>query len=264
MPDIALVSVILPTYNEAGNIIPLVEAIDRAITLPHEIIVVDDNSPDGTSRLMQEEIDAGRIPGLRLETRMTDRGLTKSIWRGIELARGDTVVWMDCDFSMPPEKIPELLQKVREGYDIAVGSRFVAGGSAKQGTLGAANESFIATVLSRGLNLVLRLAISPKFRDYTSGFIAVRRDVFRQIRLTGDYGEYFMDLMARAMMLGYSFVEVPYVNAVRRVGESKTAPNLRVLFRRGIRYLAMILRLWRLKVCRLCGGSIADRNALPS
>jgi dolichol-phosphate mannosyltransferase len=119
-------------------------------------------------------------------------------------------------------------------------------------------------ILSRALNLVLRLAISPKFRDYTSGFIAVRRDVFRQIRLTGDYGEYFMDLMARAMMLGYSFVEVPYVNAVRRVGESKTAPNLRVLFRRGIRYLAMILRLWRLKVCRLCGGSIADRNALPS
>ncbi|MDD5041370.1 MAG: polyprenol monophosphomannose synthase [Candidatus Peribacteraceae bacterium] len=264
MADITLVSVILPTYNEAGNIVPLIEAIHRAVTLPHEIIVVDDNSPDGTSRLVRQVIDAGQIPGLRLETRMTDRGLTKSIWRGIELARGDTIVWMDCDFSMPPEHIPSLLQCIREGYDIAVGSRFVAGGSAKQGTLSAANESFLATVLSRGLNLTLRLALSPRFRDYTSGFIAIRRKVFRQIRLTGDYGEYFMDLIVRAMMLGFSFVEIPYVNAVRRSGESKTAPNLRVLFGRGLKYLAMILRLWRLRIQHLFGGSVADCNVLPA
>ncbi|MFH0851131.1 MAG: glycosyltransferase [Candidatus Peregrinibacteria bacterium] len=262
--DIHLVSVILPTYNEAGNIIPLVEAIDRAIILPHEIIVVDDNSPDGTSRLVREMIDAGSMPALKLETRMTNRGLTRSLWRGIELAHGDTVVWMDCDFSMPPQKIPELLQKIQEGFDIAVGSRFVAGGSAKQGTLGAANESFLATVLSRGLNLALRIAISPRFRDYTSGFIAVRREVFRSIRLTGDYGEYFMDLIARAMMLRFSFIEIPYTNEVRRAGESKTAPNLRILFQRGLKYIVMILRLWGLRIRHLAGGSITDRDALPS
>lgn len=261
---IHLVSVILPTYNEAGNIVPLIEAIARAITLPHEIIVVDDNSPDGTSRLVQDVIDAKRIPGLRLETRMADRGLTKSLWRGIELSRGDTIVWMDCDFSMPPAKIPELLQKIREGCDIAVGSRFVAGGSAKQGTLSAPNESFLATMLSRGLNLALRLALSTRFRDYTSGFIAVRRDVLRSIRLTGDYGEYFMDLIVRAIWLHFSFVEVPYNNAVRRAGESKTAPNLRVLFKRGLKYLAMILRLLGMRLKHLTGGSIVDRNALSS
>lgn len=264
MSDISLVSVILPTYNEAGNIVALIEAIDRAITLSHEIIVVDDNSPDGTSRLVQQMIDSGRISGLRLETRTKDRGLTKSLWRGIELSRGDTIVWMDCDFSMPPAKIPELLAKIREGFDIAVGSRFVQGGSAKQGTLSASNESFLATVLSRGLNLVLRLALTPRFRDYTSGFIAVRREVFRSVRLTGDYGEYFMDLIMRAIWLHFSFIEIPYINAVRRSGESKTAPNLRTLFRRGLKYLAMILRLWGLKLKHLAGGSIADRNALPS
>jgi len=264
MSDIALVSIILPTYNEAGNIVPLIEAIDRAITLPHEIIVVDDHSPDGTSQLVQEVIASGRLPGVRLETRMADRGLTKSLWRGIELAHGDTIVWMDCDFSMPPAKIPELLQKIREGFDIAVGSRFVTGGSAKQGTLSSPNESFLATVLSRGLNLVLRIALTPRFRDYTSGFIAVRREVFRSIRLTGDYGEYFMDLIMRAMWLRFSFVEIPYINAVRRTGESKTAPNLRVLFKRGLKYLAMILRLWGLRIRHLAGGSIADRDALPS
>jgi dolichol-phosphate mannosyltransferase len=263
MSDISLVTVILPTYNEAGNIVPLVEAIHHTITLPHEIIVVDDNSPDGTSRLVQELMDSSRIPGLRLETRMADRGLRKSIWRGIELASGDTVVWMDCDFSMPPQKIPELIEKVQEGYDIAVGSRFVAGGSAKQGTFRAPGESFIVTALSRILSLVLRITLSPRIHDYTSGFIAIRRDIFRRIRLTGDYGEYFMDLIVRAILLGFSFVEIPYVNEVRRVGESKTAPNLRVLFRRGLKYLWMIVRLQWVRLKFLCGGSIVDRDALP-
>lgn len=265
MTAINLVSVILPTYNEVGNIIPLVEAIHASLSAwPHEIIVVDDHSPDGTFALVQKAIDSGNIPELRLETRMADRGLTKSIWRGIELARGDTIVWMDCDFSMPPEKIPELLAKVHKGYAIAVGSRFVPGGSAKRGKLSAANESVLATFLSRALNLVLRLALSPRFRDYTSGFIAIRREVFTKIRLTGDYGEYFMDLMIRAIMLGYSFVEIPYANALRRSGVSKTAPNLRILFRRGIKYLVMILRLWILRVKHACGGSIESLNALPT
>lgn len=264
MRDIALVSIVLPTYNEALNIVPLIEAIDRAVPAPHEIIVVDDDSPDGTSALVEQLIATGHIPGLRLETRRTDRGLTKSLWRGIELSRGDTIVWMDCDFSMPPEKIPELLQRIRDGYDIAVGSRFVKGGSAKQGTLSAENESFLATVLSRGLNWTLRIALTPRFRDYTSGFIAIRREVFRSVRLTGDYGEYFMDLIMRSILLGFSFIEVPYANAVRRAGESKTAPDLRTLLRRGLKYLAMIVRIWRLRVKHWFGGSIVDAHALPA
>jgi dolichol-phosphate mannosyltransferase len=264
MHDIRFVSVILPTYNEVENIVPLVEAIDRAIPFAHEIIVVDDNSPDGTSRVVREVIDAGHLSSLRLETRTANRGLTKSLWRGIELSRGDTIVWMDCDFSMPPERIPELLAKVSEGYDIAVGSRFVAGGSAKQGALAAEGESFFATLLSRFLNLTLRLCLSPRFRDYTSGFIAARRGVFTKIRLTGDYGEYFMDLMFRAILLNFSFVEIPYVNALRRAGESKTAPNLRILFRRGVKYLWMILRLWGIRLLALFGRSMEDHDALPA
>lgn len=265
MLDLRLISVILPTYNESGNIVGLIEEIHAALSaFPHEIIVVDDDSPDGTSRLVRDVIDSGRIPGLRLETRMTDRGLTKSIWRGIALARGDVIVWMDCDFSMPPEIVPVLLSKITEGYDIAVGSRFVTGGSAKQGTLAAANESALATILSRVLNMMLRLVLSSKFRDYTSGFIAIRRQVFTQIRLRGDYGEYFMDLIVRAMLLGYTFIELPYINALRRSGESKTAPNLRILFKRGLKYLAMILRLFVLRIYHLLGGSITDADALSS
>ena len=119
--SISLVSVLLPTYNEAGNIADLIKDIHISIVDPHEIIVLDDNSPDGTSGIVQGIIDSGEGPNLRLLTRMLDRGLTKSLKDGVKLANGDTVVWMDCDFSMPPSVIPDLLDQVKNGYDIAVG-----------------------------------------------------------------------------------------------------------------------------------------------
>jgi dolichol-phosphate mannosyltransferase len=259
--NIDLVSVILPTYNEAGNIVDLAEAIHKAITQPHEIIVVDDNSPDGTSQLIQELIDSGRVPGLRLETRTADRGLRKSIWRGIELAKGDTVVWMDCDFSMPPAVIPQLLAKVGEGYDIAVGSRFVSGGSQKEHAEG---ESRLAIVLSSILNVVLRVVLHFRFRDYTSGFIAIRRDIFKNIRLKGDYGEYFIDLMFRSILLKHPFVEIPYNCESRRSGESKTAPNLLILQKRGIQYLLVLLKMQSIRLRALFGLRITDSDALTA
>lgn len=262
-PEHRLVSVILPTYNEAGNIVELVRTIHREIKQPHEIIVVDDNSPDGTSRLVQDVIDCGDVPGLRLETRTADRGFTKSIWRGIELSRGDTIIWMDCDFSMPPEKLPELLGKVEEGYDIAVGSRFVAGGRYKEVTGdGGPEESRLAILLSRFLNWFIRMSLHPGFHDYTSNFVAIRRDVFKKVRLHGDYGDCFMDLMVRSILLGYSFIEIPYICMPRKTGESKTGSTLRQLFRHGFKYLKMIVRLWGVRVKHALGFSIADRDGL--
>lgn len=242
VPRISLVSVILPTYNEAGNIVDLCKAIHAVITQPHEIIVVDDNSPDGTSQLVGDLIESGTVPGLRLETRLTDRGLTKSIRRGIELASGDVVVWMDCDFSMPPAVIAQLLHKIEEGADIAVGSRFMKGGSAKDG---GENESMLVIVLSRLLNITTRLLLSWKFHDYTSGFIAVRKTVLDHIPLRGDYGEYFMDFIYRAILCRYAIIEIPYVCVPRRAGESKTAAQM---WRFGRKYLKTLGRLVVLRI----------------
>lgn len=252
--EIHLVSVVLPTYNEAGNIVDLCLAIHHAITQPHEIIVVDDNSPDGTSRLIQELVTSGSCPGLRLETRLTDRGLTKSIQRGIDLSQGDTVVWLDCDFSMPPEIIPQLLGKIEAGYDVAVASRFIAGGKYKESNRWfGGEESRAAILLSRFLNWFLRHALFASFTDYTSGFIAIRRDVLQKIRLNGDYGEYFIDLLFRAILMGHPFIEIPYVNIPRRAGESKTGTSFRHLFRRGLPYLWTIVRMWGLRAGYLVG-----------
>ncbi|MBI1813302.1 polyprenol monophosphomannose synthase [Candidatus Peregrinibacteria bacterium] len=251
--EIRLVSVILPTYDERENIVPLLEAIHREIRFPHEIIVVDDNSPDGTSKAVSDFIRDHHASFVRLETRLSDRGLTKSIRRGIEFAKGDTVVWMDCDFSMPPEKIPELLAKVEQGIAIAVGSRFVAGGSTKDFDAGGGKrESALVILLSRFLNWLTRMTLIPSFHDYTSGFIAVRREVLDAVPLRGDYGEYFMDLMVRAILQGFSFVEIPYTCVPRRAGETKTGGSLRMIVRRGIKYLSVLGRLWMLKLGMLC------------
>lgn len=248
---ISLVSVILPTYDEAGNIVDLIRAIHAAIAPPHEIIVVDDDSPDGTSRLVADLMASGGVPGLRLETRLTDRGLTKSIRRGIELARGDVVMWLDCDFSMPPEVMPALLSKIEEGYDIAVGSRFIAGGSAKDHAEG---ESKAAIALSKLLNVLTRLLLSRRFYDYTSGFIAVRKRVLAEVPLRGNYGEYFMDFIYRALLKGEKIVEIPYASVPRRAGESKTAAQM---WRFGKNYLSTLARLFGLRVRHAFGAKTA-------
>ncbi|TSC59225.1 MAG: dolichol-phosphate mannosyltransferase [Candidatus Peregrinibacteria bacterium Greene0416_19] len=247
--EITFVSVILPTYNEVENIVPLTEAIHGAIRYPHEIIVVDDNSPDGTSQAVRYAIDSGSVQGLRLETRLTDRGLTKSIQQGIDLAQGDVIVWMDCDFSMPPEKILELLARVEEGYDMAIGSRFVAGGSTKDFDAGGGKEeSKLVIVLSQFLNWLTRFLLYKNFHDYTSGFIAVRKEVLESIPLCGDYGEYFMDLMVHAIKRGYTFIEIPYTCVPRRAGETKTGGSIMVIVRRGMKYLWALARLWCFKI----------------
>lgn len=241
------VSIILPTYNEKENIVDLIQAIDQAVTTNKEIIVVDDNSPDGTSQLVQTLIDQHTTPNLRLITRTHDRGLTNSLWEGIQHAQGDIVVWMDCDFSMPPDDIPGLLQKIAEGYDIAVGSRFVKGGSFKQNTEGS-EDSWVAVILSRLLNRFTRIMLFPSFHDYSSGFIAIKRSVFSKIKLTGDYGEYFIDLIVRAFLFNYKIIEIPYVCLPRLRGYSKTGTNMKDYLRRGIKYVRVTIHLFFVKL----------------
>ncbi len=236
-----LVSIILPTYNEAPNIVRLIQAILACANRPTEIVVVDDDSPDGTWRLA-EEIGAAD-PRVRVIRRIGRRGLTSAIQEGIDSTTGQVVVWLDCDFSMPPTLIPTLVDKVMvDGYDAAVGSRFAPGGSAKR-DLGGSEDSWLGVALSNLLNRALWFWLGSSFQDYTSGFIAVRRQVLDEIRLRGDYGEYFIDLIYRAMCRGYRVVEIPYVCMPRAAGESKTGTNLGQYSRRGIKYLWTAFRL---------------------
>jgi dolichol-phosphate mannosyltransferase len=235
-----LVCTVLPTYNERDNIGPLIDGIlDSAIT-PHMVLVVDDDSPDGT---WQAVVDAVERRGSRvaLIRRQEERGLTSAIQRGIDEAiavyGASIVTWMDCDLSMPPQDIPKLVRAiVEEGADLAVGSRWVAGG-------GDQAHSFLARTLSWIINHLAVLLLGREVHDYTSGFVAAKADVLQRIRLRGDYGEYCIDLLGRAVKQGYRLQEAPYVCVPRASGASKTGANLWDYLTKGRKYVATIWRV---------------------
>lgn len=238
------VSLILPTFNERDNIVPLIQEIDHIVRSPKEIIVVDDNSPDGTSQAVAAYIKRKKSTNIHIETRTRNRGLTNSLWHGIQKAHGNIIIWMDSDFSMPPTVILQLLTKVEEGFDIAIGSRFVQGGRAKPMAKGPKDAPFLI-FLSRVLNVSMRLLFGMNIYDYTSGFIAAKRDVFNHIALRGDYGEYCIDFLVRAASMSYRIVEIPYSCQPRRFGESKTGSHIWQYLYRGRTYISTIWRLYR-------------------
>jgi dolichol-phosphate mannosyltransferase len=235
-------TVVLPTYNERDNIGLLIEGILRHVRPPVQVLVVDDDSPDGTWQVVEEI--AARDPRVRLLRRTTERGLTSAIWAGIRAADTDAVSWMDCDLAMPPEAIPELLARLEAGADLAVGSRYVRGGRD-------VGHGLMARAFSVTINLFAMLLLGRQVRDYTSGFIAARRALFAvepnagpdRLTLRGDYGEYCIDLLARAQRLGLRIEEVPYTCGARFSGESKTGANVADYLRRGWKYVVTILRL---------------------
>jgi dolichol-phosphate mannosyltransferase len=240
--EIKSVTIVLPTFNEAGNVADLIcesaGYIKRSGVSEVEVIVVDDDSPDLTWKVAMEVCCPDAL--VRVIRRMENHGLTASLNEGIAAARMDVVVWLDCDFSQPPEKIPQLLFMIRQGFDVAVNSRYVLGGGEARSGKGGALQLY----LSRRLNGVLRFMLNGSFYDYTSGFVAVRREVFSNMQLNGDYGEYFIDFIYRILRdKRYAVCELPYIMKPRRSGESKTGSNLFQFLKRGKKYLMTIMRL---------------------
>lgn len=238
--DAPTLSVVLPTYNERENILLMMREIVRLLAdRSFEIIVVDDNSPDGTWQVVEEF--AREHPQVRLLRRMNARGLTSAYNDGIKHARGRLVMWMDVDFSMSPERIPALLRAIEKGADVAVGSRYVYGGGDVRGF---SFNLIIQLVLSKMLSILSGFVLGSPFRDWSSGFIAMKRETLDDYELYGDHGEYFIGLMYYLIKQRRAKItEIPYVLTPRRWGESKTATNLWGLYRRGTRYLHVIWRL---------------------
>lgn len=227
------VSVVLPTYNEAGNIGSLIEALLFHLPEACQVVVVDDDSADLTWQVVEDL--SRKDSRIRLLRRIGRRGLTSALQEGIESSEGRTVFWMDCDFSQPPEMISELL-KALENYDIVVASRYVPGGEEKgHSRLG----SFLSKMICRFASLVL----CPTIKDYTSGYVGTRKEILETLPLEGDYGEYCIGFLYRAYKRGYRILEIPYTCLPRRSGESKTATDLGGYLKRGRKYIMTIVRL---------------------
>lgn len=244
--DDLLVCTVLPTFNERENIGPLILGILTHAQCAHMVLVVDDNSPDDTAGVvaaLAEVYNRAGCTRIALIRRMDEKGLTSAIQRGIDEAintyGAQIVTWMDCDLSMPPQDVPKLVAAaLQPGVDLAAGSRWIPGGADIA-------HGFMARTLSWLINRFAMLLLGNQIHDYTSGFIAGRAELFRQLRLRGDYGEYCIDLLGRAARQGFRLVEVPYVCVPRTAGESKTGVNLWDYLVKGRKYVAAVWRVYR-------------------
>ncbi|HAM34805.1 MAG TPA: dolichol-phosphate mannosyltransferase [Elusimicrobia bacterium] len=211
----ALVSVVVPAYNEKENILPLIKEIRQALAAwRHEILVVDDSSPDGTAALVQTEF-AGE-PAVRVIVRRQDPGLAKSIREGLEQARGDAVVVMDSDFNHEPRYLPIMVDALRH-YDGVFGSRFLYGG--KMAPLS-------RHLLSWCFNMFVRLATGGDITDSLYGFFAIRREVMARCDFNlifWGYGDYCIRLLYYLQRHKAALLQIPIVNGQRRGGTGNSA-----------------------------------------
>lgn len=226
---LGVASIILATYNERDNVLETIAKIQRYVPPPCEIIVVDDDSPDRTWELVAELHD----PSVTLIRRVATRGLASAFMRGIIESRGDIVGWMDADTCMPPQILPQMIERLRD-HDVVIGSRYAPGGADERSVL----RRYASLLINRFAGMVLGYGI----RDYDSGFVVVRRSVFDKVSIipTG-YGAYFIEFIYTCCRKGLRVCEVPYTFRDRTKGASKSMISLWQFVRLGSAYVMRIL-----------------------
>jgi len=216
-PPASKVSVILPTYSERegiGELVAELLAITRAARLETEVVVVDDDSPDGTAAHLAELFR--HEPAVRIHVRRGERGLATALWRGIREARGDVLVLMDSDGNHDPALVPLMVRCV-DDFDVVIGSRYVLGG----GMLTSAFRYWA----SYAFNVLIRVVLGLRVHDSLSGYLAFRRALVASLdpsTIFYGYGDYAMRLLHRVVARGGRVLEIPTVYRFRKGGESKT------------------------------------------
>jgi dolichol-phosphate mannosyltransferase len=237
--------VCLPTYDERDNLGPILEAIHAAVS-DVDVLVIDDDSPDGTGRLADEL--AARDPRVKVLHRRGKQGLGRAYLAGFAWALErdyGLVLEMDADFSHDPAYLPKLLAEA-ERADLVLGSRYVPGG-------GTANWGLARRIISRGGSAYARAILGVPVRDLTGGFKCFRREVLEAIDLpTVECSGYAfqIELTFRALRRGFRVAEIPIVFAERRVGQSKMSRRI---------VLEAIRRVWSMRFSRFAREASATR-----
>lgn len=224
----ARVWVVIPTYNEAMNVEGIIRAADRELErlVPgeHRILIVDDNSPDGTGRLADELAhELGTVDVLH---RPAKTGLGHAYLAGFDhaLARGaELVLEMDADFSHDPRYLSDLLDGATDA-DLVLGSRYVRGG-------GVRDWGLARRLISRGGSLYARTILGVRIRDLTGGFKCIRREVLETIELGSVQAEGYVfqiEVTYRALVAGFRVKEIPIVFVDRAEGTSKMSTRIAV------------------------------------
>jgi dolichol-phosphate mannosyltransferase len=230
-------SVIVPTYNESKNIIGILDSLRKhllPIGIDTEIIVVDDNSPDGTGNIVEEYAKNSKkenAQSVQIIHRKTERGLSSAILEGIKYAKGESVVVMDSDFSHPPQTIPKMIEELQKSEcDIVVASRYVNGGSVK-------GWPFKRKIISRGATKIARHGLGIKIKDPMSGFFAFKRNIINNIKFDAIGYKILLEILVKAR--GVKVKEIPYEFINRKEGSSKLDTSV------AIDYVKSLWRLYR-------------------
>jgi len=212
------VSIILPTYNESQNIVNILKSIRENI--PKEIyaetIVVDDNSPDGTAKIVEDYISSiKKIAENTIDVihRKTKNGLSSAILNGIQSAKGETIVVMDSDFSHPPQIIPKMIEALKQYQcDLVVASRYITGGNIQGWTTKRKLMSKIAT-------LIAKKGLGVKTKDPMSGFFAFKKNIIKELNFDALGYKFLLEILVKTK--GINIKEIPYTFENRKLGSSK-------------------------------------------
>jgi len=226
--------VVIPTYNEAENIISLIEELHKVVDDLH-ILVVDDNSPDGTAVLVKSLMAVDNR--IHIIERPVKNGLGTAYCKGFAwaLENGfDVILEMDADFSHNPDVIPNMIKEI-ENYDLVIGSRYITG-------VNVVNWPLSRLILSYGANLYTRIITGMPVKDATGGFKCFRAEVLRKIDLTkvksNGYG-FQIEMNFRLWKKGARIKEIPIIFIDRRSGVSKM--NKKIIYE-------AIFLVWKLKL----------------
>jgi dolichol-phosphate mannosyltransferase len=210
------ISIILPTFNERHNIVQLIKMILRYLPRQAECIVVDDDSPDGTGKLVQKQWRQSKR--VKCFIRKNERGLGTAINFGLEQARGDIVIIMDADFNHQPRYLPDFIQQAAKS-DLVCGSRYVKGGGMPETPI-----RFLGSLL---FNLFIQLILNIDIKDNLSGFVAIRRQALKKLSpqekkaIFRGFGEWYIRLIWWAKKESLTIKEIPVKYGSRAGDESK-------------------------------------------
>ena len=219
-------SIIITTYNEAENIASLIKEIHK-FSKDAEIVVVDDNSPDGTPNIVKDL--RKKIKKIKLLVRKNERGLSSAVLAGFKIASGDYICVIDADHSHPPELIPKL-RKELENADIVVASRYVKGG-------GCENWPFLRQLVSKFATLLAR-PLTP-VKDPMSGFFMLKKGVIEGVEFHPEGFKIGLEILVKGKHKVIK--EVPFVFRDRRAGKSKLG------IKTNLQYINHLIKLYRYK-----------------
>tara|TARA_B100000579_G_C22833248_1_gene857205 strand:+ start:1850 stop:2560 length:711 start_codon:yes stop_codon:yes gene_type:complete len=224
------ISIVLCTYNEIDSIENTIIKIKKEIT-NLELVIVDDNSSDGTIEVINKYYDNKKI---KFILRKNVSGFASAVVDGIKNTSGNKIGWIDTNMPYLIDYIPKMDGKLNEESDIVILSRYVSGGKDKR--------PFLRSMASKVLNIFCKLIFRSKINDFTSGIFLMKRKILNEVSFNGyGHGDFFIEFLYNVEKKGFKVSEIPFVQEEdAHPDKSKSAPNLYKFLYLGMKYIIRI------------------------